>query len=1036
MKNNYIKGSEWIKCDLHIHTPYSIDQHYGDEGTDGVWEKFIKDLEQLPSEFKIIGINDYLFIDGYKKVQEFKKAGRLKNINLLLPVIELRIDKFGTVSKDNPLKRVNFHIIFSDELEPDFIKAQFLDSLNSEYQLLPDYTSNKSDWGGVITRENLIHLGQKLIDSSGGKLTGTPLRIGFSSLNISYVQLLEKLKNPRLDGKFLTAVGKTEWDQLRWESSPAEKKNVINKADFVFTASESPESFDRAKKKLQSENVNDLLLDCSDAHHFSNQKTLKDRIGNCFTWVKINPTFRGLEYLKYEPHDRIFVGELPDVEKRVNQNKTRYISKLSISQVAGYNESQGVWFKDQFVYPSKELTAIIGNKGKGKSAITDIIGLLGNSHNEPYFSFISKNKFRKSGLAKNFEAKLDWESGIDGPKNLNESIDEDFEEKVKYLPQRYFEDLCNEIDDNENFKKEINQVVFKHIDKTERLGKGSFDDFIEEKKKNAESTIDTLRDDLNQINLGIVNLQKKKTEENKKNLTSKIDNLETDLKSHLQNKPINPFPDSTEDSESEENGEETSDNYKKLKEVEKSLQSLQKQQEENSKDLETLNSQLLDLQQIRHRFESESERITVFKSSEQKLLDEYSINIEEVYPIQNINLVPVDKVITEKENSKTKKELHLGKVAYSEQEHASLIKSDTPLLFSQMNELQSQYDELAKSLDETQKMKEDYNSALIEWERKKNEIEGDKDNPAIDTLEFYKKELKYIEEVLSVEISTEKNKRKIITEKIYDEKKKIVDIYTQLKENIDKKLQENAEKIKDYRVTLDASFQIKNFTVNFLDFLDKNRIGSFQGSEEAFKKVKDLEDDVDSNNRESVLSFLEDLDHRLEYKEEEKQNPFNQIKSSKKLQDLYDFIFGLDFLDEKYELKFANKSIEQLSPGERGAALIVFYLLLDNDDKPLIIDQPEDNLDNQSVYEILVPFIKQAKKHRQLIIVTHNPNLAVVADAEQVVHVNIDKENKNTFSFNSGGIENPIINKGIVDILEGTMPAFDKRKLKYLKRDA
>src|SRR5690606_33157258 len=123
---------------------------------------------------------------------------------------------------------------------------------------------------------------------------------------------------------------------------------------------------------------------------FSSKSSEKDRIGNCFTWVKINPTFEGLKYLTYEPEDRIFIGSRPEVEIRVDANKTRYISKLTINQVGGYNESQGVWFKNQEVYPSKELTAIIGNKGKGKSAITDIIGLLGNSHNEQYFSFLQR----------------------------------------------------------------------------------------------------------------------------------------------------------------------------------------------------------------------------------------------------------------------------------------------------------------------------------------------------------------------------------------------------------------------------------------------------------------------------------------------------------------------------------------------------------------------------------------------------------------------------------------------------------------------
>ncbi|MGR6839518.1 hypothetical protein ACU5DF_10570 [Aliivibrio wodanis] len=132
-----------------------------------------------------------------------------------------------------------------------------------------------------------------------------------------------------------------------------------------------------------------------------------------------------------------------------------------------------------------------------------------------------------------------------------------------------------------------------------------------------------------------------------------------------------------------------------------------------------------------------------------------------------------------------------------------------------------------------------------------------------------------------------------------------------------------------------------------------------------------------------------------------------------------------------YDLQQNGKSLEQLSPGEKGALLLVFYLVLDKEDIPLIIDQPEDNLDNNSVATVLVPYIREAKKHRQIIMVTHNPNLAVVSDSEQVIKVMLEKENGNKFSFSSGGIESQEINDQIVEVLEGTIPAFTSRRKKY-----
>ena len=84
-----------------------------------------------------------------------------------------------------------------------------------------------------------------------------------------------------------------------------------------------------------------------------------------------------------------------------------------------------------------------------------------------------------------------------------------------------------------------------------------------------------------------------------------------------------------------------------------------------------------------------------------------------------------------------------------------------------------------------------------------------------------------------------------------------------------------------------------------------------------------------------------------------------------------------------------------------------------------------------AIPELLVPCIKKVKKRRQLIIVTHNPNIAVVCDAEQIIHAKIDKTMKCKVSYTTGSIENPDINQKIVAVLEGTLPAFNKRDSAY-----
>ncbi len=138
---------------MHVHTPYSLVQHFEDTDEGTRWENFIKDLEALPEEFKVIGINDYLFIDGYKKVLDYHKQGRLQNITSILPVVEFRIKKFAG-NKD--FKRVNFLVIFSDELEPHLIETQFLNALNRKYKLSPGLSG--INWNGLITRESLVDI--------------------------------------------------------------------------------------------------------------------------------------------------------------------------------------------------------------------------------------------------------------------------------------------------------------------------------------------------------------------------------------------------------------------------------------------------------------------------------------------------------------------------------------------------------------------------------------------------------------------------------------------------------------------------------------------------------------------------------------------------------------------------------------------------------------------------------------------------------------------------------------------------------------
>jgi hypothetical protein len=98
------------------------------------------------------------------------------------------------------------------------------------------------------------------------------------------------------------------------------------------------------------------------------------------------------------------------------------------------------------------------------------------------------------------------------------------------------------------------------------------------------------------------------------------------------------------------------------------------------------------------------------------------------------------------------------------------------------------------------------------------------------------------------------------------------------------------------------------------------------------------------------------------------------------------WLYSTDHITIQYSIDYDGVDIRKLSPGTRGIVLLLLYLALDNaDDRPLIIDQPEENLDPKSIFEELVGLFLTAKETRQVIIVTHNANLVVNTDADQVI---------------------------------------------------
>lgn len=139
--------------------------------------------------------------------------------------------------------------------------------------------------------------------------------------------------------------------------------------------------------------------------------------------------------------------------------------------------------------------------------------------------------------------------------------------------------------------------------------------------------------------------------------------------------------------------------------------------------------------------------------------------------------------------------------------------------------------------------------------------------------------------------------------------------------------------------------------------------------------------------------------------------------------------------EDKLHIKIIEEAreidINEGSPGQKSAAILAF--ILNSGDNPLIIDQPEDDLDNSLIYSLVVKSIRKMKNKRQIIIVTHNPNIPVLGDAEGIIVLERDTNGKVAFrkGKKAGCIEEKEIREGICDIMEGGKEAFCKREKKY-----
>jgi predicted ATPase len=1012
------KGSLWRKWDLHIHTPASFHwkgQRFADMTPEQESAALKAMVEKMAGDdVAAFGIMDYWTFDGYLKLRKYLAAEKPALPCTVFPGMELRIEA--------PVDfRLNIQVILSDQLSDQQL-ANFKSALLVNKQPLSD--------------EALVQFA-KTLDESKAKVHGfTPADLKDTAKLLELGSMTAKVTRESLqeaiallpENSCLIILPYDTFNgiaALDWEKHPYDNNYFMQSAHIFETR--SPENVDLIlgvetdKNRKFIRNFQKTMgrpakpvISGSDAHRVQDYGVFPS---GRMTWLKADTTFTGLLQTINEPVERCYIGALPPKLAYVSANKTKFIRSLTLRKRDGSTLGEH-WF-DAELSLNHDLVAIIGNKGQGKSALAEPIGLAGSTRQHAAFSFLAPKNFcnPKQNKAAHYQITLLWESGTVTACPLDAKVDETKPELVKFIPQNFLENICNQIGlpNETDFDRELRKVIFSHVETADRLNQPSLDALLTHKTEETKARIVQIQEQVTAVNRSILALERKLEPEYRQTLESQLFQRNEELKAHRSARPAAvQKPDLDPATQQAVSAVAASINAKKTERdtLEASITALRTQQQTLALSISSADKLLAKLDNLER----------TFADFEKQCAADLAV----------VGLAFGD--LAKLAVSRTP--LHTKRSQFN-REKETLDKQLDPNapdnLIGKLETLKKEILELQDKLDEPNKNYQGFLAAEETWQKKETALIGTPaDAGSIQQLEVEIAGLASIPPTLA----EHQGQRTAKALEIHREIAGLAKAYRDLYAPVQKFISERAVTREKFNLNFSVSIVDSGFEERFFNYVSHGVAGTFCGVEEGIKMLRGILAKHDFNAEAGITDFLAEISAALE---KDQRSGFGQsgrkaqlLKKGRTLEELYDFVFSLDFLNPRYGLKMGEKELHQLSPGERGTMLLVFYLMVDKGDIPLLIDQPEENLDNQTVFELLVPCIKDAKRRRQIIIVTHNPNLAVVCDAEQVVFAKLEKRDGYRLAYISGAIENPAINRAIIDVLEGTRPAFDNREAKYL----
>ena len=921
----YLRGSEWRRWDLHIHTPGTKkNDNFTGSAINDKWEQYystikayIGDASDPTKSIAVIGITDYLSVENYQKVLADNKLP--DSVLLVLPNVEMRIQP---IANDSP---INIHFLIDPELVGS-IEDRFFSKLKFRY--------GSTEFSAA--RSELVRLG-KAIDSTLDEKKA--YRKGIEQYVPSFDIIQEVFTNDTdLREKTIIlvcngtndgvsgAINHADYFNTNGQDSQlkAFRQSIYKFVDGIFSATPSDIAYFSGSRpscppKLVIEQCGSLkpCVHGSDAHSNENLFEPSDQK---YCWIKADPTFNGLKQIIYEPDERV----------RISATMPEYKPPYYVIDHATFNDEE---FQTQPVYFSDKLTCIIGGKSTGKSILLHNLALSIDEKqvkdNEKISATTTKSVANLSTV---------WADGAS-----------DYKGKIVYIPQMYLNRLSDEKEATTKIDIIIEDIVLLNPEANAAHGAmlSSIKSFKADLNKSLLDLVETHND--------LIALKEQKKElGNKSSIEVEISNL---------NKQKDKMSKDLSLSEDEINSYEQAVN--------------------NINKLTTLISSIKNEIDIINSFQSIVERIDI----------EYSLS-EETRGLIN-NAIEVSIEAADKTWAAAKAEI------------VTKLSEPLPALEQELKSVME--------VEVALKLKVQGNQVIAELA---NNIKAENE-----------KLQKFI--VLDWKYSLIERREKEIIEAIVASSDFFKCCRQTFADNVNNSSVLSSQEL-DFSVTVPFRCD---------DFISKLST-IFSINSKVFKQVINPDEFMPEHYTiEKLLDITKNLlNNELQIKGS------NTVESA--LRDIFD-----DWYNIKYNVKMGNDDIDVMSPGKKALVLLKLLIDLAESKCPILIDQPEDDLDNRSIFDELIPFIKNKKKKRQIIVVTHNANVVLGADAEVIIVANqrgnnsLNKERR--FEYRSGAIEcnTPVlksdgtvddgilnsqgIQQHICDILEGGARAFEMRKHKY-----